>query len=211
MRRRLCDGDLEAANAVRQYANIVTGAAMFSRPNRQVLKLAAAIRRILGRAGAATCVLLILLAPGSAGEAQPRFIAVAEFDYTDTSGEVRDQQAEHQARLEAFASDIRRDLARSGKYRVVTLACQPNACPAGRSNPAALTEVARLAGASLLLYGGIHKISTLIQNAQIQMIDVAAGKLLFERAISFRGDSDEAWQRAQRFIVRDLISDDTSR
>jgi hypothetical protein len=120
---------------------------------------------------------------------------------------IRLRRAQLQARLEAFASEIRSDLARSGKYRIVMLACGQDACPAGRSNPARLIEVARLSGAALLLHGGIQKISTLIQNAQIQMIDVDAGNVLFDRAISFRGDSDEAWQRVERFVVRELISE----
>jgi hypothetical protein len=219
MRKRRHAASQEAANAVRKPADAMIGATMLSRDSqrhhsagrrsRQVLDWTTAARQILGRASGAACALLILLAPGRGEQAPvpPRTIAVAEFDYTDTSGEVRDQRAEHQARLEAFASEIRRDLARSGKYRIVMLACGQDACPAGRSNPAGLTEVARLSGAALLLHGGIQKISTLIQNAQIQMIDVDAGHVLFERAISFRGDSDEAWQHAERFVVGDLISD----
>ena len=139
-------------------------------------------------------------------KAPPISIAVADFDYFDTSGEPTNQQAEHQARLQAFADAIRADLARDGRYRVVTLTC-PQRCAAAELAPAELLEKARLAGANRLLYGGIQKMSTLIQNAKVQVVDIAENKLRFDRLITFRGDTDESWQRAERFIVRDLISE----
>ena len=49
--------------------------------------------------------------------------------------------------------------------------------------------------------------STLIQNAKVQVVDIAENKLRFDRLITFRGDTDKSWQRAERFIVNDLISE----
>jgi hypothetical protein len=164
-----------------------------------------ALRRVLAGLAAA---MLVLAAPSWAdGPTATRIpIAVADFDYTDTSGEAGNQRAEHAARLEAFARMIRIDLADSGKYRVVALACAPPPCSAGRTQPAILLEDARRAGARLLLYGGIQKMSTLIQFAKSQVVDVDADKLVFDRLITFRGDSDEAWRRAEQFLVGELVS-----
>lgn len=158
--------------------------------------------------GSAVCAILMLAAPsrGDDPQVRPVSIAVAEFDYIDTSGEVREQRATHEARLQAFARTIRSDLAGSGKYRVVTLSCAPAPCSASRTDPATLLAEARRAGAKLLLYGGLHKMSTLIQNSLVQVVDVDADKLVFDRLISFRGDSDEAWQRAERFLVGELVA-----
>ncbi|WMT71760.1 DUF2380 domain-containing protein [Bradyrhizobium sp. Ash2021] len=146
-------------------------------------------------------------ARGEDVKAPPISIAVADFDYFDTSGEPTNQQAEHQARLQAFADAICADLARDGRYRVVTLSCPRTRCAAAELPPAELLEKARSAGANRLLYGGIQKMSTLIQNAKVQVVDIAENKLRFDRLITFRGDTEESWQRAERFIVRDLISD----
>jgi hypothetical protein len=156
--------------------------------------------------------MLILSTPlrGDDAQARPIAMAVADFDYTDTSGEPTNQQSEHEARLQVFSRTIRDDLASSGKYRIVTLVCGPSPC-SGPADPAGFMENARRAGAKLLLYGGIHKMSTLIQNAKVQVIDIEANKLLFDRLISFRGDTDEAWQRAERFLVRELVSQDFPR
>jgi hypothetical protein len=134
-------------------------------------------------------------------------IAIADFDYTDTSGEPIDQQAEHRARLQSFVGAIRAGLEQDGRYRVVTLACSQSPCTAGTLPPNELLASATAAGAKRLLYGGIHKMSTLVQNAKVQVVDIEHNKLTFDRLITFRGDNDEAWQRAERFISRDLLSD----
>jgi hypothetical protein len=134
----------------------------------------------------------------------PLPIVVADLDYTDTSGEARDQRAEHAARLQAFAGAIRADLARTGKYRVLTFVCSSDPCSGRETNPAVLIDDARKSGARLMLYGGIHKMSTLIQFAKIQMLDLDTGQVVFDRLITFRGDTDEAWQRAEQFVAREL-------
>lgn len=146
-----------------------------------------------------------LAAPAQAEEAAIP-LAIADFDYTDTSGEAADQRAAHAARLATFTALLAEELAASGKYRVVTLACAEPPCSAARSDPAELIEAARAAGAQVLLYGGIHKMSTLIQMGKAQAVDLKADKLVFDQTLSFRGDDDEAWRRAGMFLVEQLVS-----
>lgn len=133
-------------------------------------------------------------------------LAIADFDYTDTSGEAADQREAHAARLAEFTALLREELAASGKYRIVTLACAKPPCSAARSDPAELIEAARAAGAQVLLYGGIHKMSTLVQFGKAQAIDLEADKLVFDQAISFRGDNAEAWRRAGMFLAEQLLA-----
>jgi len=132
----------------------------------------------------------------------PVSIAVVDFDYVDTSGEARDQRVEHEARLRAFMRAIRDDLAGSGHYRIVALDCSQAPCAAGGS--AQLMKDAHSAGATLLLYGGIHKESTLIQWMKVEAIEVENGKHLFDRLMTFRGDTDESWMRSERFLIKQL-------
>ena len=135
---------------------------------------------------------------------QPIPIAIIDFDYFDTSGEVRDATAEHETFLKAFMGSIRNDLASSGKYRVVDVACGTGPCTVAGSTPTQLLEEAKRAGARLLLFGGIHKESTLVQWAKVTVVDMDADKLIVDRLLTFRGDSEEAWRRAEAFIVEDL-------
>ena len=131
-------------------------------------------------------------------------LAVAGIDYVDTSGEVIDQSADHARRLRTFEAALRSDLAAAGKLRSVTLDCLPNACSVGDIDAKQLIGKAQAAGADFLLISAFHKVSTLVQWAKFDMIDVKAQKLSFERLVSFRGDNDEAWRRAEGFIVRDI-------
>jgi hypothetical protein len=130
---------------------------------------------------------------------------VAEIDYQDSSGEVTDQKAAHAERAQRFAEALRKDLGASGKYKVVTLDCGKDPCSVENQIPEDLIGAAKKAGARLLVYGGVHKMSTLVQNMKAQAIDVEADRLVFERLITFRGDDDSSWERAERFLAKELL------
>ncbi|WP_376700331.1 DUF2380 domain-containing protein [Bradyrhizobium archetypum] len=70
------------------------------------------------------CAIAALSFPsGGARAAAPIAVAVADFDYFDTSGEVVDQSAAHRARMASFATLLRDNLAAQGDYRVVRIEC----------------------------------------------------------------------------------------
>jgi len=165
-----------------------------------------------GCAGVAACFLAIAPMAARADEAaaEPIPVAVAEFDYMDTSGEAQDQQAKHEAQLQSFADSIRAGLESSGKYRIVPLVCEPMPCRASDLDAEELIAAARKAGAQQLVFGGIHKMSTLVQFAKIQVLDLKLDKLIFERLLTFRGDNADAWDHAQRFVVRDIVEEELS-
>ena len=177
---------------------------------RRTLKLTLTVSERSGVSGtAASLAFAVAIAAGLARAEEQRTspipIAVVDFDYLDTSGEVRDQRVEHEARLQSFMRAIRDDLAGSGQYRIVALACSQAACPAGGS--AQLMNDARASGATLLLYGGIHKESTLIQWMKVEAVKVENGKHLFDRLMTFRGDTDEAWMHSERFLIKQLTEE----
>jgi hypothetical protein len=132
-------------------------------------------------------------------------LAVAEIHYVDTSGEVIDQSADHRRRLREFEASLRSDLAASGKMRNAALDCPPNACSVGDIDDGQLLGKAEAAGATHLLIGRFHKMSTLVQQAKFDVIDVKARKVAFDRYITFRGDNDTAWRRAESFLARQIL------
>jgi hypothetical protein len=138
-------------------------------------------------------------------------IAVLDFDYRDTSGEARDQSDEHRARLGVFMAKLRTDLGADPRFPVISIACANPPCTAGNIPPQALMDAARKAGAYALLYGEIDKMSTLVQWGRVQLVDVTADKLLDDKFLTFRGDTDEAWLRAEAFIVEELKAGDFAR
>jgi predicted metal-dependent phosphotriesterase family hydrolase len=128
-------------------------------------------------------------------------IAIGDFAYVDTSGEASDQVAVHAEQLKGFMATLRRDFERQGSYRLVPLPCGTSCMDVE------LTELARMAaatGANIVVIGGIHKMSTLVQWARVEVIDVAANRVVFDRLFTFRGDNPQAWDRAEAFVFREV-------
>jgi hypothetical protein len=132
--------------------------------------------------------------------AVPMAVAVADFDYVDTSGEAVDQSAEHRARVASFAALLRDNIAAQGDYRVMPIDCPEHPCTATSMTPDAFVAAARRAGARLVVYGGIRKMSTLVQWGEVQLLDLENEKLLLRRTVTFRGDNDMAYRRAADFV-----------
>lgn len=156
----------------------------------------------------AIALLLFSVAAGAAAPvASPAQIAIVGFEFIDTSGEVRDQRVEHETRLRVLMNSLRADLAASGKFRVVDMLCGDRPCTAAQGDFDQALEQARKTGAGLVLFGAVHKTSTLILSVPIRVIDPQSGNVVFQRYHSFRGDTDEAWQRAESFLARELVAE----
>jgi hypothetical protein len=130
--------------------------------------------------------------------AQTPGVTIEEFGYLDTSGEPVDQTAAHQKRLQAFMAALRRDIEAEGRYHLVPPSTDNRATPAERMQAAAQ------GGANILIGGAVHKMSTLVQFANAVVIDIDSKRVLFERRYTFRGDNDQAWDRAESFLSRDV-------
>jgi hypothetical protein len=171
------------------------------------MRQAATRRDALGLRGGASalltmlCAVAVLLFPsGGSPAAAPIAVAVADFDYFDTSAEVTDQSAEHRARVASFAKLLRDHLAAQGDYRVVPIECSDHPCTATSMSQDVFIAAARKAGARLVVYGGIRKMSALVQWGEIQLLDLEAEKLLMRRTVTFRGDNDAAYRHAANFV-----------
>ncbi|OPY97359.1 hypothetical protein A5906_38715 [Bradyrhizobium sacchari] len=112
-------------------------------------------------------------------------VAMDDFSYTDTSAEPANQTAAHERRLSAFMAALRRDIGADGRYRLA---------PSAQD------------GAAFKVIGGIQKTSTLVQWAKVAVIDVGAKKLVMDKLYTFRGDSDESWERAEMFVSREVMA-----
>ena len=158
--------------------------------------------RMLGFALTAAAVVCACSIQQSQAQAPTLVLAVAEIHYVDTSGEVIDQSADHRRRLREFEAALRSDLVASGKVANAALECPLNACSVGDLTDGQLLGKAKEAGATHLLIGRFHKMSTLVQQAKFDVIDVKARKVVFDRYISFRGDNDAAWRRAEPLLAQ---------
>lgn len=132
-------------------------------------------------------------------------IAILDLDYADSSGEVEDQRAAHARRLRDFVEALGRDVTAQGEYRLVALTCEAKPC-ASSDAPADIQRAARAAGARFVVTGGVHKMSTLVQWAKITIADMERDRVVLDRLLTFRNDSDESWRRAEHFVAQDITS-----
>ncbi len=132
-------------------------------------------------------------------------IIVLPFSFFDTSGELRDQSADHASRLSTMAGELSAKLEGTGLYQSVPANGEVTACD--RGDTACLLKTARQAGAALVLTGAVQKVSTMASDIWIGAFDAASGRRVFYRQLTFRGDTDEAWRHATSFLVHQIEAD----
>lgn len=149
------------------------------------------------------CIFLTLAALVLVGPAYATTLGVMPIKMLDTSGEVRDQSVAHSARIVAINKALRRDLAEQySKIVMIPARDVATVCPV--EDPQCLLDIAAAAGADKALFVSIVKTSTLIMRMYVQVIDVPQKVVAQKRELNFRGDTDESWLRAERFLVRNL-------
>ncbi|RWF69121.1 MAG: DUF2380 domain-containing protein [Mesorhizobium sp.] len=145
-----------------------------------------------------------VLASAAFADAEPTILAVTDFEFKDTSGEVRDQTAEHEARLKAFGVALQDGLSGNQKIDLVALPCRAEQCTIKDPGLVDLSKRARTVSAKYLLIGQVHKMSTLVGWVKFAVLDLNDNKPVCDRYLTYRGDTDEAWRRAAEFTARDI-------
>ncbi|MGR3402472.1 DUF2380 domain-containing protein, partial [Paracoccus sp. (in: a-proteobacteria)] len=109
-----------------------------------------------------------------------------------------DQGAAHEARLLLLADVLKAETKGAILLDAAAIAdCQPQ-------TTACLLDKARATGADRALFVVVQKTSTLILQIFANLVDVGTGDLIVSRNLNFRGDNDESWRRAARFLARQL-------
>lgn len=140
----------------------------------------------------------------SAHAASPLIVAIPDIGFSDSSGEARNQDADHRERLVALADGLRADIARDGQVASLALDCGSTPCRLDSDEVARLRAKARDAGASLIVLCSVHKMSTLVMAMKLDVFEVESGRLVASKLLSFRSDNDEGWHRAGVFVAREV-------
>lgn len=133
--------------------------------------------------------------------AQAAELAILPVKLLDTSGEVKDQVAAHEARLDLFTEELLQQLGTASRIPAadVAAACTPETSQC-------LLSLARGDGAGQALFVVVQKTSTLILQIFANLVDTESGELILSRDLNFRNDTDEAWRRAARFLSRQIAA-----
>ena len=147
------------------------------------------------------------LAPARAVD--PPRLAVFDFEMMDTSlqGQMNGPGADQRDRLMRVADQVRRELGASGKFQIVDIA--PINAAAHQSNLQACggcdVKLAQQIDADLEITGVVRKVSTLILSINVYLRDVHTGRLVTAASVDMRGDTDETWSRATRYLIRERL------
>ena len=143
----------------------------------------------------ATAAVLIAILPACAAAQQTAILPVK---LLDTSHEVRDQQTDHDRRLALLADTIAAEADKTSiidQDRVASCTPETTEC---------LLALARDDGADRALFIVAQKTSTLILQLFANLVDTGSGELIVSRNLTFRGDTDDSWRRAGRFLARQM-------
>ncbi|MDO9711427.1 DUF3280 domain-containing protein [Paracraurococcus lichenis] len=154
------------------------------------------------RRAALPLLLAALAPPAAAAEA----IAVFDAELIDTSGE--GPRPEQQQRLAMITAELRQGLAGSGRYQVVDVAPQRARLaegPALHGCTACAAEAAAALGARLALVTVVQKVSNLILNINLALIEAPSSAPRGAWSADIRGNTDESWRHGTRWLLRNRL------
>lgn len=163
--------------------------------------------------------LLLLAAAVPAGLAwsqatPPPSAVVLDFDLLDDHPNTEaEQQAALQRRLRQARDDVERQLQERGLYRIVPLQGARALLDKLRNEQEFMhrcEDCARQVGQQLdtdyAITGWVQKVSELILNLNIEIHDVRRKRVVLSKSVDMRGNNDESWRRAVRFLVNDMAA-----
>jgi hypothetical protein len=134
-------------------------------------------------------------------------LAFLGFQMINTSVEPIKQEEQH--RLEMLNSLFLEQVDGSHLFKVVPL--PPDVRQQIANGPAIANcngcqrDYGRRAGADLVAWGTVQKVSNLILNINLYMEDVHREKLIFGKSVDIRGNTDESWRRGLDYMLRNYL------
>ena len=147
---------------------------------------------------------------GNATASAQSSLAVLDFELVDDQNNPLTKAAQ-EVRLRNVTQQLQQELAQRQLYRVVDPAPSQALQRQLREQQEFLyrcddcaEQVGRLLGVDLVMATWVQKVSELILNLNVQILDVKAQKVVFSKSVDMRGNDDVTWARAVRYLVRDM-------
>ena len=159
------------------------------------------------RSGLAAICWLVMLACAMPAEAAWR-IALFDFELINTSLEAT--RPDEDARLAMISALLREEFAAREDFDFEVLDTTPLAQEVAKigslhgCNGCEL-QLAQRIGARFAALGWVQKVSNLILNINLQVREVATGRLIQAGTVDIRGNTDESWRRGLRYLLERRI------
>ena len=153
-----------------------------------------------------------ILEPSGPGAGDARLPTLVVLDL-ELSGDLGgpDFTAEHDARLKTESMRLRRDLEGTGLYRLLDNAPAQAAIDRLKAQQQYLhdcngcdLDIGRQLHADLVLVAWVDRVSGLILTLTYELHDVKTSQITARKSYDFRGDTDNTWNHAIDYMVRDL-------
>lgn len=123
---------------------------------------------------------------------------------------VTGDKAENEAKITKFTEHLRNELNDKTRFNIITDATSLEKLDAANDSMdlqncnGCEMKLAKELGASLVVMPNVFRMSHLISTLHVEFKDVETGKLIKRKSYDFRGNTDQAWERAIKYAVRDL-------
>lgn len=134
---------------------------------------------------------------------------VLDIEITGDSS-VKGDQEDNIHKIKKFSEHLRTELDDKTTFSVVTDETAVEATTAFQDELNVLScngcemAMAEKYDAGLVMVPYVFRMSHLISTLHVEVKDVASGNVIKKKAFDFRGNTDQAWERAIRYAVRDL-------
>lgn len=147
-----------------------------------------------------------LLAPLGVRAESARTAAV--FDAVFINSSPQPTTPEETARMTKFTAQLKQALDQSGRYRAIDLAPIEKAIDAVRDITdcnGCEVDLAKKAGAQVAVVAWVQKVSNLILNMNIRIVDAKTGATLKGGSIDIRGNDDQTWGRGLKYLLAEHV------
>lgn len=146
---------------------------------------------------------------GGAAEAAAFKAAVFDFELVDTSteGDLQGVREDQTRRLMRTTEQVREAL-KGADGEIVDVAPAREKLKdvkAVHDCGQCASEAAASLGADYAVVGHVQKVSNLILNINVQIIDVKTGKVVRGGSADIRGNNDESWDRGTKYLMNNNV------
>jgi hypothetical protein len=170
--------------------------------------------RSVARASLAASVFSVALAlastaPSAVAATLPT-VAVMPFELIDEQRELAPAKPEY-TRLDGLTQLMREQLESNGIYRTVDTAPardlieRLSATQNLRECNGCELDIGHALGSDRILLGWVQKVSNLILNVNIRIEDVADGRVVLQKSVDIRSNTEDSWRRGVKAMVQDML------
>jgi hypothetical protein len=138
----------------------------------------------------------------------PAVVYLGTYLQNDNAGLEPTTDAER-SRLSRTGEEFTQQLGESGQFHIVKLSPQDEARLEVGQQPGECggceIDYGKAAGADIVASIKVQKVSNLILNMNVYMLDVASGRQLLVKSVDLRGNTDDSWSRSLKYLVKNLV------